>query len=184
MREMQPGRRRRRAHAAAVLAVAVLLGACSGDEADDDEVAAAERTSSTIEVSVPPGSAEDGYAGARSDVTDLACESDDGRWQATGQVSNPTDAEVDYRIYVSFLDPEDESRGLVQTDVEGVPGGEAEEWAAELDLSEEDLRCVLRVERAAVDGDGSPEADDEAGGSPEGAADDEDGAASDEETDG
>jgi hypothetical protein len=139
----------------------VALAACSaagssvGSEAADEDRSRA----ATIDVDVRPGTAEDGFAGARIDVTEEECEQGDGgAWQARGLVTNPTDADADYRIYVSFLDGADDTRGLAQTDVNGLAPQETQEWEAELELPvEDDLRCVLRVERV---GEGNEDVED------------------------
>jgi hypothetical protein len=136
--------------AVVLLLSVVLVAACSaaGLPAGSEEDAAEER-SATRDFTVHPGLADDGFAGALTDVTALECEPGEGDlWQAQGLVTNPTDADADYRIYVAFVDDANDTSGIVQADVTGVASGDGQEWEAELALpGEDDLRCVLRVER-------------------------------------
>jgi hypothetical protein len=98
----------------------------------------------------PPRTAN--YVGARKDVTNLSCKQDGQLWRVSGTVTNPTDAPVDYRIFTSFLDSSNETRGLLQTDVAGVAPAEARDWSGEIELDAADLICGLRVERTGVNG--------------------------------
>jgi hypothetical protein len=68
-------------------------------------------------------------------------------WKVAATVTNPTAGTVDYRVFTSFLDSDNDTRGLLQTDVASVGAGEAKQWAGELELDASDLTCVLRVER-------------------------------------
>ncbi len=133
-----------RAAAAAAMLVAGLAG-CSNEAPDTRP-----ETGAVTDISVQPGTTED-YVGAKQDVTGLACEPDGRAWKVTGTVRNSTRATAGYRIYTSFLDDENETRGLLQTDVQDLaPGGE-KEWTGRLDVRGQDLRCVLRVERLTSD---------------------------------
>ena len=76
-----------------------------------------------------------------------SCEGGDGRWTATGTAINPTDANVDYRIYVSFLDTAGETLALVETDLGNVAPNTPVEWTADSPISANGLHCVLRTER-------------------------------------
>jgi hypothetical protein len=98
-----------------------------------------------IDVVNQPGEGE--YAGALDDVSDQQCALEGGQWLATGTVTNPTDADAGYRVYVSFLDAAGETVGLVENDLEPVPPGESAEYSAGLDTATEGLQCILRVER-------------------------------------
>jgi hypothetical protein len=161
MRRALPTSRLRLAGMSAALASVVLLaGACTDAEEPDDaagqtpaaesEAEAAEEppTGSVTQFTDHPGTADDGFVGARSDVTDLTCEpGDDGAWQASGLVTSSASSTADYRIYVVFLKDSD-TRGIVQADVADVAPAEARPWETELALpGEEGLRCELRVER-------------------------------------
>lgn len=100
-----------------------------------------------IETDIHPGTAEDDFVGALVDVTELDCTGDGAAWRAQGLVTNPTAAAASYRIYVSFLAEDGDTRGLVQVDVEDVEAGATEEWGTSMAIDGDDLRCVLRVER-------------------------------------
>jgi hypothetical protein len=147
-----------------VAAVAVTFVACSDSDDDDDDASgstttteATEESSTTtttpaVVTSVADAPATSNYVGARKDVSDLTCEQDGGKWKVGGTVTNPSDAPVNYRIYTSFLDDSNETRGLLQTDIGGVAPGEEREWSGELELDADDLTCGLRVERTGIDG--------------------------------
>jgi hypothetical protein len=127
------------------LALAVLLAACGADEPAPIQ----EREPAVLDVRVAPGTADDGFTGARDDVTDLTCENLDGTWLTSGTVTNPTEGVVDYRIYSSLLDGQRRTLGVHQVDVTGVAPGEALPWEGSMRLDAADLRCVLRVERVS-----------------------------------
>jgi hypothetical protein len=96
----------------------------------------------------PPGTAGDGFEGARDDVTQLRCERQGDVWVATGQVTNPTDSDRGYRIYVSYLAPDNDTLGLSETGVDRLVAGASTDWQGSVTLSgAESVRCVLRVER-------------------------------------
>jgi hypothetical protein len=147
-----------------LLLLIMALAACSTEAspASSEGESAQERRSAPTESTVHPGTADDGFAGARIDVTDEECEpGEGGAWQARGLVTNPADADADYRIYVSFLDGADDTLGMTQADVTGLAPGDSEEWETELDLpGEDDLRCVLRVERVGEGNDAAEDAED------------------------
>ena len=130
------------------LAVAALLlvalPACSDDAPEDPDASGPSET--VTEVTVEPGTAT-GYEGARADVTDLRCERDGERWTVAGTVRNPPARPAAYRISPSFLAEDNDTRGLVQTDVSDLGPDEQQEWAGELEIGGDDLSCVLRVER-------------------------------------
>jgi outer membrane murein-binding lipoprotein Lpp len=97
-------------------------------------------------VNIQPGTATDGFEGARSDVSNLKCALSDGIWKTNGKITNSTDHPVDYRIYVSYLRG-NETAGLIEVDVAGIKSGKSEDWKAELPIVGNDVDCVLRVER-------------------------------------
>jgi hypothetical protein len=127
-------------------------GADGAEDEDDGEVGGdddpAGQTAMSIEVA--PGTSDD-FVGARADVEDVACEQQDGVWEARGTVTNPTSGPAAYRIYVSFLDAENQTRGLLQVDVDQVDSDATEEWSGELELGAGGLECHLRVERSGGD---------------------------------
>jgi hypothetical protein len=98
-------------------------------------------------VKVQPGTASDGFDGARSDVTDLSCKDDGkGAWNVSGTVRNSTNKAVNYRIYTSFLRGT-ETLGLVETDLENVKANDSRKWSGSMTIDADKVDCVLRVER-------------------------------------
>lgn len=93
-----------------------------------------------------PGSGEN-LEGALADSKVATCERDGDEWTVDGTVTNPTDAEADYRIYVSLLNGTNDTRALVQVDVDGVAPDATEDWDVSIPVAEDELSCVLRVER-------------------------------------
>jgi hypothetical protein len=158
MRRTLPTSRLRLAGMTAALSSVVLLAAACSDTVEPDDAAgktpaaeseAEERPTEPLpEQAVQAGTADDGFVGAREDVTDLTCEpGDDGTWQASGLVTSSASSTADYRIYVAFLKDSD-TRGIAKADVADVAPAEARPWEAELALpDEEGLTCALRVER-------------------------------------
>lgn len=135
-------------------ALAVAATGCSSDdtEASPDTSAPAETTTTApkppaeIRVFVAPGTAE-GFEGARKDVTAENCTRSDTGWLTDGTLVNPTDTVVSYRVYTSFNDPSGELRALVQTDVNDVAPGAEGSWLNQVEVTDDNLTCVLRVER-------------------------------------
>jgi hypothetical protein len=103
-----------------------------------------------VDVKIQPGTATDGFEGAVADVSDRRCDSTDGKWTVTGKVTNPTNAAVNYRIYMSFIDASGATPGLLEVDVDHVVAGASADWTGSLDIGLDDLKCVPRVERVAV----------------------------------
>ncbi|WP_227531160.1 hypothetical protein [Microbacterium tenebrionis] len=138
---------------AALLLGVVGLSACTNG---DSEPSPSPSASSTLtpgitDITDTPGSGEN-LVGALADATVSTCELGDGSWTVDGTVKNPTKDSVSYRIYVSLLNEAGDTRSLSQVDVDGVGEGAEEEWATTVDLTDEDLTCVLRVERYAAAG--------------------------------
>lgn len=96
-----------------------------------------------------PGSGE-GLVGALSDTQVATCERDGDAWTVDGTVKNSSDAAASYRIYVSLLTASGETRALTQVNVDAIDAGAESEWSTSVDLAEDDLDCVLRVERYAA----------------------------------
>lgn len=65
-------------------------------------------------------------------------------------MTNPESETQDYRLYISAMTDGD-TVGLVQVDVADVAGGETADWESQMDLAQEDIDCVLRVERFAAE---------------------------------
>ncbi len=132
--------------AALLLALALLTAACSDDDdGGSDDTSGPTSTDEIVDIQDQPGDEE--ATGARDDVGQLACEADGDGWRAAAQVTNSTDGVASYRIFVSFLDADDETLGVTQVDVEGLDPGESKDWEGSLAVSGDDLDCVLRVER-------------------------------------
>lgn len=137
----------------ALIAAATLLGGlvtgCTATDAEPTPTPTA-----TADVQEPgvtdivdaPGSGE-GLVGAAADATTDTCESSGDAWVASGTVTNPTEVAVDYRIYVSLLNGANDTRGLQQVDVTAVEPGATGTWESSIAVADDDLTCVLRVER-------------------------------------
>jgi hypothetical protein len=158
-----------RARCWAGLCVAVLaLAACAGDPDDSGATvptsapltvvtdalvdastttsgASAARPAVVVDVVNQPGSGD--FEGAVGDVDGQTCAVAGGRWTSAGSLRNPTDAVVDYRVYVSFLDRAGETLALIERDLDHVMAGDSQAWSVVFDTSVADVRCVLRVER-------------------------------------
>jgi hypothetical protein len=126
--------------AAFLVVGALLLGACSGAGSGGQDATP----------DVLPGTADDGFAGARIDVTQVSCDRDGAAWRVAGTVTNPLATPASYRIYTSFVDPSGSTRALQLTEVRGVDPGEPRTFAGAADADAADLECVLRVERVAA----------------------------------
>jgi len=131
----------------------IVLTACSGSK--DEGKSTSKSTTTTKPAAITKASdapRTSNYVGARKDVTNLVCKQDGKLWKVSGTVTNPTNAPADYRIFTSFLDKSNETRGLVEANVLGLAPHEAKPWSNELELNAADLTCGLRVERTGVNG--------------------------------
>ncbi|GAA4479509.1 hypothetical protein GCM10023190_22710 [Enteractinococcus fodinae] len=130
------------------LAVAALaLTACGS--ADDDAQSPDAANQKVIEIADQPGSVED-YVGAAEDAEIDTCAAGGDSLDVAGTVTNPESETHDYLLYVSAM-TEGDTVGLVQVDVADVAGGDSAEWESQMDLAQEDIDCVLRVERFAAE---------------------------------
>jgi hypothetical protein len=146
---MRPGRLIPLAGCALLVGVLPACGSDGGDSAPTASPAArVSRPPAVTRVQVPPGTGK-GYVGARSDVTVQSCTGSAGTWTVKGTVTNSSTKAADYRIYTSFLSADQDTRGLVETDVVRVAPRARVPWTGRLPLSDSGLRCVLRVERTA-----------------------------------
>lgn len=98
-----------------------------------------------VSIEHQPGTGD--YVGALEDIDNLTCQQTDSGWEASGNATNPTDTDADYRIYVSFLDDNGETLGLLETNLDGLTPATSGEWSATLTPTTASLECVLRVER-------------------------------------
>lgn len=129
----------------AVSLVALSLASCAGEPAGGDAGDKTQANESFVDVTDQQGTIE-GFVGASDDAEVTRCEADGNGWVSEGSVTNPTDEEQSYRVYVAFNKNRD-TKGLVQVDVESVEAGRAADWKAEAPVNAEKLDCVLRVER-------------------------------------
>lgn len=129
----------------ALLGAALAVTGCTSDEARPEPTGTI--VSDVTDITDQPGS-EEGYVGALGDAAVKRCERDGGDWIAAGTVTNPTDDAQSYRLYVSAM-ADDDTRGLVQVDVPPVDAGGTAQWNATFALPDDDMTCVLRVERFA-----------------------------------
>ncbi len=137
----------------------MLFAACAGESRNDSDsvvtegetsgIVGADPTATTVaditDVVHPAASGE--FVGALADVTAHTCSPEAGGWRVIGVVSNPTISSVDYRIFISLLNGVSTTRALVETEVLGVAGGGTGEFNTVIALPDDDLHCVLRVER-------------------------------------
>jgi hypothetical protein len=130
------------------LLVAALASCGGSSEPAASPTKQATRPPTATKVQVPPGTGK-GFVGARNDVTVESCQGSGGVWVVRGAVTNSSAALADYRIYTSFLTADNDTRGLIQTDVARVAPKAKVSWAGQLRLPESGLRCILRVERTA-----------------------------------
>jgi hypothetical protein len=99
-------------------------------------------------VTTSPGTADDDYEGAFADVSQVVCERQGDAWVASGQVTNPTDSDRGYRIYVAYLAPDGDTLGLSESGVARLVAGASTDWQGSVSLpGVETVNCVLEVER-------------------------------------
>ncbi|MGL4339713.1 MAG: hypothetical protein ACRCSP_04725 [Rhodoglobus sp.] len=136
----------------ATLAVSCALAGCSFNgqakpkPTPSSSSAVPQEPPAVTEIIDTPGSGE-GLVGALADSVVNSCALSEGAWKVDGKVTNPTEAPVNYRIYVSLLAESGETRGLQQVNVDAVDAAASSDWSTTLALAEEKLSCVLRVER-------------------------------------
>ena len=128
--------------------LAGLLAGCTGEATPEPTPSA---TGEALEPGITdiedtPGSGDD-LEGALADSKVESCEREGDEWKVRGTVTNPTDKKADYRIYVSLLNGTNDTRALVQVDVDDVKKETSEEWDVDIPVAEDGLTCVLRVER-------------------------------------
>ncbi len=127
--------------------VALALSSCAGGAADEAASGDAEQANqgSYVSVTDQQGSVE-GFVGASEDAEITLCESKNNQSLAEGTVTNPTDANQSYRLYIAFNEGRD-TQGLVQVDIESVEPGETLTWEAQAPVTTKDIQCSARVER-------------------------------------
>lgn len=136
--------------AVAGLSVVLLAGGLAGCTAATPEPTPTKTAESLApgitDIEDTPGSGEN-LEGALADSKVATCERDGDEWKVAGTVTNPTDTKAKYRIYVSLLSGTNDTRALVQVDVEDVEPEATEDWDVDIPVAEDELSCVLRVER-------------------------------------
>lgn len=139
-----------RSIASSILPLAsVALAACGSSDDEGPQGSEDQDDQKVIEVSDQPGSVED-YVGAKEDAEVETCDASSDGLEVAGTITNPESDAQDYRIFVSAMSAGD-TAGLVQVVVANVAGGETAEWETQMDLTQEDLDCVLRVERFSAE---------------------------------
>jgi PBP1b-binding outer membrane lipoprotein LpoB len=138
---------------ATVGVLAILLAGCTSDAAPKPTpTPTASETApepGITDITDTPGSGE-GLVGALADSAVETCERSGDAWKVAGTVTNSSDAAATYRIYVSLLNAATDTRALTQVDVAEVAPGATEDWSTDVAVAEDDLSCVLRVERYAA----------------------------------
>jgi hypothetical protein len=141
---------------AGVLLAAATLAGCTGGDAEPDASESPEPTETTApaqvtDVTDAPGTGSDGagggFTGAAGDLEIATCEPGDGGWDVSGTVTSSAASVATYRIYISLLTGDNDTRALQQTNVEGVEPGASAEWSMTIPVEEDGLSCVPRVER-------------------------------------
>ncbi len=118
-------------------------GSAEGNDATSDSL-----TPAVTALTEQPGSSDDDFVGAAKDVKLESCKLSDGKWKASGRVTNASGGDAKYRIYVALNAPgTTDTKAVVQVDAE-VADGKTEKWSAEANVGQPDLTCILRVERA------------------------------------
>jgi hypothetical protein len=131
----------------AAFLAASLAGCTTGTSTPEPTpTSSASLTPGLTDIEDTPGSGAN-LEGALADNTMGSCERDGDEWVVSGTITNSTDKTADYRIYVSLLNSSNDTRALVQVDVDGVAVDASEDWDTSIPVAEDGLSCVLRVER-------------------------------------
>lgn len=139
-----------------LLAASVMVFAACSESGGESDKAAGNLINGIAEISVStipdiydaahtPASGV--FEGALLDISDHTCAQVADGWRVTGTATNPTGSSVDYRIYISLLNGVSTTRALVETQVLNVASGGAGDFDTVIAMPDDDLRCVLRVER-------------------------------------
>ncbi|RPE85209.1 hypothetical protein EDF28_1154 [Curtobacterium sp. PhB137] len=139
---------------AGVAALGLGLAGCSGGDTPDGGASSTPKASATerpaiTDVDTPAGGTGD-YVGALKDVQVSSCKKSGSDWAVTGTVENPAKSAQGYRIYVSLLKGQSDTRAVKEVDVASVAAGASDEWSTTIGTAESGLSCVLRVERFAA----------------------------------
>jgi len=136
-----------------VMVGALSLAACSdesntSDPVGADTVVSTPTTAADILDTIHAPATGD-FVGALVDITNDTCERVSEGWHVTGEATNPTAAAVDYRVYISLINGATTTRALVETEILSVAPGAVGAFDTVIAMPEDNLRCVLRVERRA-----------------------------------
>jgi PBP1b-binding outer membrane lipoprotein LpoB len=140
---------------AGVALLGIGLAGCSGSGEPDGKASASASASAKAEkaaitdVTTPAGGKGD-YVGAAKDVQVTTCKLEGSKWTVAGTAKNPADDAQSYRVYVSLLKGQSDTRAVKQVDVDGVAAGDSKKWDTTIGTDEHGLSCVLRVERFAA----------------------------------
>lgn len=144
----------------AVLVIGALAGCTGGDQPAKTSTPKPTKSASAAadpgitQIEHPAGSGTDGkgggIVGAKDDTKVTACEPSGDAWKVAGTVTNSSDAAADYRLYVSLLNKSNDTRALVEVDVNGVAAGAKKSWSKDIGTKDENLTCVIRTERYAA----------------------------------
>jgi hypothetical protein len=132
------------------VALGLVLTGCtdSAPEPTPTPTASDEAQAGVTDITDTPGSGE-GLEGALADAEVKTCELSGDHWEVAGTVTNSSAGAASYRIYVSLLTEGGDTRSLSQVDVDPIDAGASADWNATVDVQDETLDCVLRVERYA-----------------------------------
>jgi hypothetical protein len=146
--------------AAAVIAIGITLTGCTNDASPKPTptpTATADPTPGITDITDTPGSGE-GLEGALADSEVTTCALGDDSWSVEGTLTNSSTVTANYRLYVSLLASDGETRALTQVNVDGVEPTKSSQWSTQIAVADADLSCVLRVERyPAVASEPEPE---------------------------
>jgi PBP1b-binding outer membrane lipoprotein LpoB len=131
----------------AVAFLALVLAGCTSESTPEPKpTASATAEPGITDITDTPGSGEN-LTGALSDSAVSECERSGDAWNVVGTVTNSSGEKANYRIYVSLLNAATDTRALTQVDVADVDPEATKDWSIEIPVAEDDLSCVLRVER-------------------------------------
>ncbi|WP_309619214.1 hypothetical protein [Salinibacterium sp.] len=139
------------ATAAALMVSALALTGCVGGAAPKPTptATATGQQPGITDIIDTPGSGA-GLEGALSDSEVTTCELASGAWTVAGTLTNSSAVAANYRVYVSLLAADGDTRALTQVNVNGVEPSLSSPWTTEIAVADEALSCVLRVERYPV----------------------------------
>jgi hypothetical protein len=135
-----------------VVLLGVGLAGCSGGStpkpSSSASASASTESAAITDVKTPAGGSGT-YVGAQSDVTVTSCKRSGSDWSVAGTVKNPATSTQGYRIYVSLLKGQSDTRAVKEVDVASVGASASKDWSTTIGTDEQGLTCVLRVERFA-----------------------------------